>query len=383
MRAAYRSCVNLVPGPDTVVLPRPDAPRPRAGAPDRPPRDPWADNARLVAATLVVVMHLLEPVLARSTTATALYWATWPLRVPLFVVVAGYFSDARPLDDRRIVSILRNVLGVYLVWDALAFVRRGLVDDVWRYEPAVPAFGLWFLLALVWWRLAIPLLVRVRGADVVVGVLALGAGFVPQLDQAFAGSRTFVYLPLFWLGWRLRQAGARSVLGSARARLVGLVALVAAVGGTLALAQHHGRGVLRFAGPYAGGWEEQVAAAGLRATLLSLGALGALGALALVPVVRLGPWTTLGAGSMTVYVVHPVIVQHAKSLDLFASVHRPADLVVLVVVGVGLSLALASPPVRAVVRPLVQPRATWWVAPPPSPPSSSSLPSSSRASQVS
>lgn len=310
-------------------------------------------------------MHLLEPVLARSSTATSLYWATWPLRVPVFVLVAGYFSDARPLDDRRIVVLLRNVLGVYLMWDLVAFLRRGIVDDLWRYEPAYPAFGLWFLLALLWWRLMLPLLVRVRGAGALVWVLALGAGFVPQLGQAFAGSRTFVYLPLFWLGWRLRQRGARGALGTVRARAVGAVGLAVAGGGMLVLSQRFGRGVLRFAGPYGGGWEQQLGEAGLRGLVLVLGTVGALGALALVPVTRVPWWTTLGAGSMTVYVVHPVLVQHAKSVGVFDAVREPADLVALVVVGVGLALVLASPPVRAVLRPLVQPRGTWWLAPPP------------------
>ncbi len=310
-------------------------------------------------------MHLLEPVLARSSTATGLYWATWPLRVPVFVLVAGYFSDARPLDDRRIVVLLRNVLGVYLVWDLVAFLRRGIVDDLWRYEPASPAFGLWFLLALLWWRLMLPLLVRVRGAGALVWVLALGAGFVPQLGQAFAGSRTFAYLPLFWLGWRLRQRGARGALGTVRARVVGAVGLAVAGGGMLLLSQRFGRGVLRFAGPYGGGWEQQLGEAGLRGLVLALGTVGALGALALVPVTRVPWWTTLGAGSMTVYVVHPVLVQHAKSVRAFDAVREPADLVALVVVGVGLALVLASPPVRAVLRPLVQPRGTWWLAPPP------------------
>ena len=310
-------------------------------------------------------MHLLEPVLARSSTATSLYWATWPLRVPVFVLVAGYFSDARPLDDRSIVVLLRNVLGVYLVWDLVAFLRRGIVDDLWRFEPASPAFGLWFLLALLWWRLMLPLLVRVRGAGALVWVLALGAGFVPQLGQAFAGSRTFVYLPLFWLGWRLRQRGARGALGTVRARVVGTVGLAVAGGGMLVLSQRFGRGVLRFAGPYGGGWEQQLGEAGLRGLVLVLGTVGALGALALVPVTRVPWWTTLGAGSMTVYVVHPVLVQHAKSVGAFDTVREPADLVALVVVGVGLALVLASPPVRAALRPLVQPRGTWWLAPPP------------------
>ena len=292
-------------------------------------RDPWPDNVRIVAAVLVVVCHALEPVLARSETATAIYWATWPARIPVFALVAGYFSDARPLDRRRSVTLVRSVLGVYLAVDALAFVRRGLVDDIWRYEPAVPAFGMWFLLSLFVWRLLLPVVVLVRWHGVLAVVAALGVGFFDEVGQDFSAARTVTFFPLFLLG-------------------------------LLVLAGSVPRKALRLL-PYDGAWEDQVAQAGLRGLLIAVAAGGAVAVVLLVPTRRLPVVTYLGSGAMYVYVLHTLLVSQARSVRLFDHVSSAADLVVLVAAAVLVALVLASAPVRRATGWLVQPRGTWWV----------------------
>lgn len=329
-------------------------------------RDPWPDNVRLVAAVLVVVMHALEPVLARSETATALYWATWPARIPVFVMVAGYFSDARPLDHARIEKLLRSVLGVYLAVDGVAFLRRGLVDDVWRYEPFVPAFGMWFLLSLFTWRLLLPLIVRVRGFAVLAVIAALGVGFFGDVGAQFSAARTATYLPLFLGGWWLRQAGARAwwAAGAGRRLQVRVLAAFTLAGVMAVLVSVRGRvskGELRLLAPYRGGWEEQLAAAGVRGVLLLLGAAGATAVVLLVPTRRLPVLTALGSGAMYVYVLHPLLVSQARSMNLFAEVTSAGDLVLLVLGAVGVALLLASAWVRWATGWFVQPRRAWWL----------------------
>lgn len=328
-------------------------------------RDPWPDNVRIVAAVLVVVCHALEPVLARSETATAIYWATWPARIPVFALVAGYFSDARQLDRRRSVALVRSVLGVYLAVDVLAFVRRGLVDDIWRYEPAVPAFGMWFLLSLFVWRLLLPVVVLVRWHGAVAVVAALGVGFFDEVGQGFSAARTVTFFPLFLLGWWLRSCGARQWWAAQdRGRHGWRVAAGAVLGATtvtlLVLAGSVPRKALRLL-PYDGAWEEQVAQAGLRGLLLAVAAGGAVAVVLLVPSRRLPVVTYLGSGAMYVYVLHTLLVSQARSVRLFDHVSSAADLVVLVAGAVLVALVLASAPVRRATGWLVQPRGTWWV----------------------
>lgn len=329
-------------------------------------RDPWPDNVRLVAAVLVVVMHMLEPVLSRSETAMLLYRATWVARIPVLVIVAGYFSDARPLDHAGIGRLLRSILGVYLAVDLLAFLRRGLADDVWRYEPFVPAFGMWFLLSLFVWRLLLPLLVRVRHVAVLAVAAALGVGFLQDVGAQFSAARTITYLPLFLLGWWLRQADARRWwAAAARRRACVRVAAVAVLAVVTVAMVELGASVpksdLRLLAPYRGGWEDQVAQAGVRGLLLTIAAAGALAVIVLVPARRLPVLTGLGSGAMYIYVLHLLLVSQARSVGLFDQVTSAADLTLLVLASASGALLLASRPVRWTTRWLVQPRRAWWL----------------------
>lgn len=60
------------------------------------PRDPWLHNARLLAAVLIVVLHFSAALRAHSEALNALIFATWPMQVPLYVLIAGYFSSTKP-----------------------------------------------------------------------------------------------------------------------------------------------------------------------------------------------------------------------------------------------------------------------------------------------
>src|SRR5690606_37885208 len=142
------------------------------------------------AAVLIVVMHVCGQAMARSGVLYELWYATWPLRVPLFVLVAGYFSSAEPLRGRRAVAVLRNVFGVYLVADLVATVLAWLGGNEWSYTPAHAPFALWFLLSLFWWRAMLPLRAHVRYLGVVAVIAAVGVGLVPNIGHGFSASRT-------------------------------------------------------------------------------------------------------------------------------------------------------------------------------------------------
>ena len=329
---------------------------PRAG------RDPWLDNTRLVAAVLIVVMHVCGPAMSRSGALYELWFASWPLRVPLFVLVAGFFSSAEPLRGRRAVAILRNVLGVYLVTDLLASIVGWVGGDALGYNPASPPFALWFLLSLFWWRAMLPLLAHVRYLGVITVVASIGVGFVSQIGASFSASRTIVYLPLFVLGWYLRRVDVRSMLERAWVRPAAWVVLVGTCGAGALWGEQIRRGQYSMRHGYPGdGYLDQVSHAGVRAVLLAAGVAGALAMLAVIPRRRIPVWTYLGTGSMYIYVIHALIVGQSgmRQTSWYRAIDTVPEMALLIVVAVGGALALASPPVRWLMRWLIQPRYRW------------------------
>ena len=84
--------------------------------------------------------------------------------------------------------------------------------------------------------------------------------------------------------------------------------------------------------------------------------VGVLLVLALVPARRVPVMTYVGSGSMYVYLLHLVVLTELDERGVLAAVDTPGEQVLALVVAVPVALLLASPPVRAVARPFVQPR---------------------------
>lgn len=324
-------------------------------------RDPWPDNARLVAAVLIVVMHLTSPVVDDSSLLRFLDDATWPLRVPLYALLAGYFSSTTPLDRRRAVSLVRNIGLVYLLFDLLASVHKWLLGSGFGYDPLRPSFALWFLLALFMWRLLLPLVVHVRGIVPLSFLVALGAGLIPTIGAEASLSRMLCFFPVFLVGSRLRTAGLRETLSGPWRRAAALVVL-----GGWAAAAYLLEDVLvarwfSMRAPYRDGHELVDAVA--RGGILLLGTAAALAMLALVPRRRLPLVTYLGAGSMYIYLLHPFVVRHAVRSGYYGTVDSRTDVLVLLLGATVVGVLLATPPVRRLARPLVQPRWEWPFVP--------------------
>jgi fucose 4-O-acetylase-like acetyltransferase len=183
-------------------------------------RDPSLDNVRFLAAALVVVGHVLEPIRATSEIASTVYFATWPLRIPVLVVIAGYFSRSTFLDRVQMTSLLRNVLLVYLAFHAISSVEIFLLSGEFSYDPTTPTWGTWFLLSLFCWRVLLPYLSLVRSTPALLVVGALGVGFVDGIGAQFSASRTIVYFPLFLLGHWLGAGGLQWIRALPHARIV-------------------------------------------------------------------------------------------------------------------------------------------------------------------
>ncbi|EDY44147.1 acyltransferase family protein [Streptomyces sp. SPB074] len=191
------------------------APVPGAPAPGPPParakaRDPWFDNTRFVAATLIVVLHTIGSIMSRHEALHAFNVAAWAFRVPAFVVLAGVFSSASPLDSRRLRDLLRTIALPALTFSLLFSLESYALGGPSTLHLAQLPWTLWFLMSLFCWRLLLPLVAQLRHPLLVTTAVAAGLGYVEEFGLLFSASRTLVYLPLFWLGRRLGQGAGRS-----------------------------------------------------------------------------------------------------------------------------------------------------------------------------
>jgi fucose 4-O-acetylase-like acetyltransferase len=330
----------------------------------RPARDPWPDNTKLVLIVLVAIGHLLSKgVTDRVPAAHALYVWIYLFHMPAFIFLAGFFSGGREISARSLRGIVTRLLVPYLVFTVLYSVAVSAVQgDGLRVDVVNPYWLLWFLPALAAWRLLTPIYLNLRWPLAVSVVIGLGAGMLDRVAADFTLSRILALAPFFVLG-ALATPDRLRMLQRPVARLAGAAVLLTSFSVVALLHEHIGT-------PGALFWDQGYEAQGLgtfagmdsRILMYVIGTVLLLAVLAVVPTRR--SWLTgIGAASLYVYLLHGFLVRGASSFHVLDHVESTMGIAVLVVVATGVCLALGSPPVRKLTRPLIEPRLTWLMRP--------------------
>jgi fucose 4-O-acetylase-like acetyltransferase len=329
-----------------------------------PSRDPFWDNVRFLAITLVVVGHSIEK-LSDADLMAALYFAVYAFHMPLFAFVCGRFASAEPRPGAA-AKMVSQIVVPYVLFSVVWTVLVTAVGRDTRLDLSSPYWHLWFLVALAVWRLVLPALASLRYPVTVSVVLAVAAGYFHGVGNLYDGGRIFGMLPFFVLGWSLRNRDIPAAWRSLRVRTAAVVVLLSApVVAYLAIDVVRALRLRQWAQMEYNYVELDMPE--WWAGLLRMGMFGialVLGCAFLVLVPR-GPGRMSGWGASTMYVfllhLFPLFLLRELTdvQDWFDSAPRFALLVVL---AVGWSIALSSAPVRRLFRPLVEPRVAWLFA---------------------
>ncbi|MFJ8347472.1 acyltransferase family protein [Streptomyces sp. NPDC094153] len=354
---------NPLPRPATAVSTDRAGAADRAGATDRA-RNPWWDNTRFLSATLIVILHTGGSIMTRVDALHSFHIASWAFRVPAFVMLAGVFSNAGPLGPRSLRTLIQSIVLPALAFSLLYSLERyWLGNDFAVYVVQLP-WTLWFLMSLFFWRLLLPLVVQLRHPLLVTTVIALAVGYVEEFGLEFSASRTLVYFPLFYLGWRIGQGFLSGWLNSRWSLYVSVAGILAScVVGWLWHRDIKGNW-LSMRHPYAAGDPLSLEWAWvIRLLILASAAALVLCLLRVMPRRRLPLISTLGAGGFTIYLLHPLVILPVRELGYISRVNTPVEVAGLVLCAILLTTVLGSPPVRRLVRPLTRPSTGWLFAP--------------------
>nr|WP_242552908.1 acyltransferase family protein [Streptomyces beijiangensis] len=328
--------------------------------PSAPRRDPFFDNAKYLAIVLVAIGHSWEPLPGGGRVVESLYTLVYAFHMPVFIIIAGYFSRSFDLRRERVWRLFATLVVPYAVFEvAYTLFQRAFKDPSFPLTPADPYWLLWFLPALLLWRLTTPFWQTVRWPvplSLAVAALAtatVGIGGDLQLQ------RVLQFLPFFVLGLHLRPAHFALV----RRWSVRIVAVPVCA---LAL------GVSYWAAPrMTASWFFHNSSAqdlGFRAwtgpvmTLALFGCALVLSAcfLSWVPGRRL--WISgLGAGTIYGYLLHGFVIRGAKYAGWYdrSVLTTPLGEIAVTLAAATVVTLLCTPPVRRVFRCVVEPRMRW------------------------
>lgn len=323
-------------------------------------RDPWLDNAKMVLVTLVVIGHSWG-LLGDSTYDDWAYDFLYFWHIPAFVLLSGHLSKSFEWDRRHLKGLVVTLLVPYLLFEpALYYFRRLLGQDEGGILWLHPHWAMWYLVVLLWWRLATPILRRHWLWLPASVAISLVAGLVDgDAGRLFYISRILGLLPFFVLGLHLRPRHLRLLDDPwvRAAAVAGLVAIVAVARFTDEFAR---TAFLYYDAGYDDLGVPEPYAVQVRLTVLALGLVGAFCVLALVPR-RHGWLARMGSATMIVYLLHGFVVKFAAfaGLGAFSAAHPVPALVLTTLGAVAVSLALASPPARRHLVWVVNPLGTW------------------------
>jgi fucose 4-O-acetylase-like acetyltransferase len=289
------------------------------------------DNAKAVLIVFVVLYH--TTVVYTSADRPEAPIPLWSgllailkaVVMPCFCLISGHLSPAE-IDQRRARSLCQLFI-TYLIFNGLYYLNLMLSFRLNGFEfKALPVqlfqpvgqTVTWFLLALLLWRITMPLLNRTRAplaASVAVGL----AGLFVDLGVNYQNIVSF--WPYFVVGNRLPRALWRKHLASPPLRLAGAACLVLPAAAVLIFSvlggDHFSEAFGRLALTYdcfnGAPPEAQGDACPTGRQLFSRLAFYAssapliIGFLSIVPSAR-GLWTSPGYMSMYVYLLHPLIL---------------------------------------------------------------------------
>ena len=167
-------------------------------------RDHGFDNIRGLLIICVVFAHLLEIRMPFSN-GSDIYRVIYSFHMPMFLFLSGWFAK---FDRAKLIFGL--FIPYLLLQVAYIFFQRWLYGTVVTMQFATPYWVLWFLLALFFYHLMIPLynvqtpwirLAALLGAF----ALSLIAGYDPSVGYGMTLSRFLVFQPWFMLGFYLRR----------------------------------------------------------------------------------------------------------------------------------------------------------------------------------
>lgn len=331
-------------------------------------RVPFWDNARFACIVLVVVGHGIQRLTYDSDNALVLYLFIYAFHMPAFAMISGYFSKASPPTTRQMKKVLTDILLPYFIMEAIWTLVQFLVEGKREFNPSTPSWTLWFLLALGIFRLVLPYLALVRWPLAWAVLFSVGVGYLGNVDSTFSLSRAIGILPFFLLGWQIRQWKlvdrwhlAERVAWWIRGAAVALLATWIVV--VITFIDPFRTIDLRFwffyDDSYRGLGEDQWWAGLVRLGLIVLAVLLSAAFFVLIP--RSATWmTAFGQSTMYVYLLHSFVLYPIRETGVLGGEHASAMwLVSMVLACLAISIALSSPLVKRVFRPLIEPKPRW------------------------
>ncbi|MFJ7976201.1 acyltransferase family protein [Peribacillus sp. NPDC096379] len=171
-------------------------------------RNFYFDNAKFILIAFVVFGHLLNSYIQGSEGINALYKTIYSFHMPAFILVSGFFAKGF-YQKGYISKITKRLIIPYLIFQVIYSIFYFFLYDktTLNVDLLNPHWSLWFLISLFFWNIMLLGFAKLKpltGIVVAFGITLL-IGYVDIVTNFLSLSRTFVFFPLFLIGYHLKK----------------------------------------------------------------------------------------------------------------------------------------------------------------------------------
>jgi fucose 4-O-acetylase-like acetyltransferase len=168
----------------------------------------YFDNAKFFLIFLVVFGHIIRPFIDESPIMMTIYKFVYTFHMPAFILISGYF--AKSFRKKGYVSkIAKKLILPYLIFQGIYSVYYYFIEkkSATVLDPLDPHWSLWFLVSLFFWNVFLfgATKFSTKWSLAIAFTVGLAVGYFEGISNYLSLSRTFVFFPLFLIGFYLKQ----------------------------------------------------------------------------------------------------------------------------------------------------------------------------------
>jgi fucose 4-O-acetylase-like acetyltransferase len=317
-------------------------------------RDYYFDNAKFILIFFVVFGHLIQSFIQDHHTVYAIYKTIYTFHMPAFILISGYFAKGFKKEGYlRKISI--KLIIPYLIFQIIYSVFYFFLDSQKTFvlDPFDPHWSLWFLISLFFWNLFLFAFTKFdkRLALTLAVFFSLLVGYIDWMTNYLSLSRTFVFFPLFLLGFYLKKEHFK-VLSNTANRVASLI-IFAIVFTGFYVAPDVNYEWLFGSKPYEALGAEIYTAPMMRLGLLVLSTFLVLAFFSLIPKRQLF-FTPFGKNTLYVYLLHGFIVQPFRHSDVQEYFYNVETFFLLLLISFIITVLLSSKLFTTFAQPLIE-----------------------------
>ncbi|RLQ97112.1 acyltransferase family protein [Falsibacillus albus] len=324
-------------------------------------RDHYFDNAKFILIFFVVFGHLLQPYVSQNAFIEVVYKFIYTFHMPAFILVSGFFAKGF-YKKGYVGKLAKKLILPYLIFQLIYTIFYYYLYDksTFAVDPLNPQWALWFLLSLFCWNMLLLLFAKMRPIPALAIAFAIGllVGYVDWISNYLSLSRTFVFFPLFLLGYVLDRDTFRSFT-TPKARVITTIVLLATFIGIFLFPDWNEKWLLG-SKPYDEMGAKIAYSPFVRSGIYILNIVMVFCFFSFVPTKNYF-FTKWGRNTLYVYLLHGFFIKIFRASDV--PNHYTYDLstyITLAIVSLTLSVLLSSKAITSFTQPLIEIRSSKW-----------------------